>query len=368
MGRKNRKKSVAKVLEESLIKRVVNNYWYTLSNNDYQYSDVEVFIRAVKFSEGRVNEGTPRAYRDIALDFLTENFGIGFNGNDLKSITGALEYFYAHREQKSYKVAMMFICLNPLYWPFAKDAIEGSNKFFLPGHKVDHFLWSDMPQEVSYGATVFPTEPVVWPLPTLFRYHLFLQQEDKLKDYDYVFYCDIDMKWVNIVGDEILCDGLTVAPHPMYYLQDKFVPPYDHHPESSANVDTPGFVYVENNQPKFRQMYAAGGFQGGKTPVFIEAMKKMKEMIDSDFMKNYTARWNDESHWNAYLWKYPKNEKNFVYLTPAYVYPDSLIEDYYVKLWGRNFKPKLITLTKKFSTTQSAGEAIAKNLEEMKGL
>ena len=159
------------------------------------------------------------------------------------------------------------------------------------------------------------------------------------------------MLFKNIVGDEILCEGLTVAPHPMYYLQDKFVPPYDHNPQSAANVDVPGFVYSEGGKVKFRQMYAAGGFQGGKASVWIEAMKKMRDMIDADFLINYTPRWNDESIWNAYLWKYPKDEKNFVYLTPAYVYPDSLIgpDGYYEKIWGRNFKPKLVTITKSFS-------------------
>ncbi len=81
-------------------------------------------------------------------------------------------------------------------------------------------------------------------------------------------------------------------------------------------------------------------------------MKVMREMIDEDFTKNnYIPIWNDESAWNKYLFLNPPT----VYLTPSYVYPDSLNTAYYQKLWGRNYVPKLITLTKKFSLTQEGG-------------
>jgi hypothetical protein len=90
-------------------------------------------------------------------------------------------------------------------------------------------------------------------------------------------------------------------------------------------------------------------------------MKEMKKNIDKDFTNNYIAIWNDESHWNAYL---AKNEPEVV-LTPSYIYPDSLIDDYYVKIWGVNYQPKLMTLTKKFSTSSEGGTAVNEMLKSL---
>ena len=201
---------------------------------------------------------------------------------------------------------------------------------------------------------IFPTEPIEWPMPTLMRYHLFLQQEEKLKDYDYIFYIDVDMRVTDWIGEEILGNGLTAAQHPMYALRTSYQPPYEPNHESSAYIHRPGRIIEENGQKRFEQLYYAGGFQGGKTEDFIKAMKVMRGNIDRDFGINYVARWNDESHWNKYLFENPPT----VVLSPSYIYPDSLVQDYYVKLWGRNYSPKIMTLTKSFSATKEGGAAV----------
>ncbi len=83
-------------------------------------------------------------------------------------------------------------------------------------------------------------------------------------------------------------------------------------------------------------------------------MKQMKGMIDKDFAMNYIPIWNDESIWNKYLFDNPPS----VVLSPSYIYPDSLIKEYYEKVWGCSYEPKLITLTKKFSVSSDGGEAV----------
>jgi histo-blood group ABO system transferase len=104
-------------------------------------------------------------------------------------------------------------------------------------------------------------------------------------------------------------------------------------------------------------MYWAGGFQGGKTKPWIKAMKAMRKLIDADLSKSYIPIWNDESAWNKYLSENPPS----VMLNPSYVYPDSLIKEYYEpKVWGQSFLPKIITITKQFTTSKEGGEAVAK--------
>lgn len=354
------------------------------------------------------------------------------------------------------KIALLFICLNPPYWPFLKDVIEDARKNFLTNHQVDFFTWSDMPEldskefdsvinslpteeaikelnnqagalseaqaisrqlppaakriselvvdpqvrkicsqmiALSEGLdavkgpdvnrlqsqetvrssvewlrnakdiTIFPTEPVQWPYPTLMRYHLFLQQEEKLKDYDYVFYLDADMRIVDTVTEEILGEGLTMAEHPMYSLRREYVPPYEPNSQSTAFIPRFGAVIsTPDGKPWFKPFYAAGGFQGGTSESFITAMKEMRKNIDKDFNNNYTAIWNDESHWNKYLYGYGGQLK---VLSPSYIFPDSLIEEYYKKTWGTTYKPIIVTLTKKFTTSKEAGADLKNRLSTM---
>lgn len=315
-------------------------------------------------------------------------------------------YLATHKEdrQKKYKVALCLICVNPTYWQFAKPLIDGAKRFFLPGHQTDFFLWSDIPESdfskaekeaidktlavsspekhgeriaeiqkafkeleenrKNLRATVFPIEPVEWPMPTLMRYHLLLQQEETLKEYDYIFYCDIDMAFVNIVGDEILGSGLTAVQQPMYAVRKEYWPPFEPNEQSSAYIKRPGRVIMENGRPRFMPLYYAGGFQGGTSKSFIEAMKVMRKNIDDDFAKNYVAIWNDETHWNTYLFDNPAE----IILTPSYTYPDSLIKEYFEPMWGQSYQPKLVTLTKKFSFQAGAGEHLKKILTETKPL
>lgn len=260
---------------------------------------------------------------------------------------------------KKIKIGILCICLNQPYWIFAQEMLWGLDTFFLKHHTIkdkyetEFMIWSDMPIE-NFKGKVFPTEPVEWPLPTLLRYNLFLQQEEYLKNFDYLFYIDVDMKIVDWIGEEILGEGLTAAQHPMYALRQGYYPPYEPNSESTAYIKLSGRIIEEEGKKRFEPLYFAGGFQGGKTDDFIKAMKVMRENIDIDFNKNYIARWNDESHWNRYLYENPPS----VVLSPAYIYPDSLLAEYYYKIWGRNYSPKIMTLTKAFTTTSEGGQAV----------
>ena len=320
-------------------------------------------------------------------------------------------------EQKKIKVGVVCITLNPPYWEFANEMLWGLNTFFLKHpsirdkYDVKLMLWSDIPenpneiaeklalylasrgemqtsiinesqvqflakgdqkQEIDKiiqcvisirhrGATIFPTEPIEWPMPTLLRYNLFLQQEEQLQDFDYIFYVDVDMKIVDWIGEEILSAGLTAAQHPMYALRQTYIAPHEPNPNSKAYIKLPGKTIEENGKKRFQPYYYAGGFQGGKTEFFIKAMKVMRKNIDDDLIDSYIARWNDESHWNKYLYDNPPD----IVLNPGYIYPDSLIAQYYIKAWGRNFSPKIMTLTKPFSVTKEAGAEVSAHMATM---
>lgn len=357
----------------------------------------------------------PEDFTRIANNFYNSK-GMDSKAERINVDADFVNYFHTHQEtlKKKYKVAFVFICLNPLYWEYAPEMVATAKQFFLPGHDTDFLFWTDIPEKdadvnqriteefkkffiqmggdinnknlfyqdviingrqmniqniiqkvtdlrKTKGVTIFPTESVEWPYPTLLRYNLFLQQEEKLKDYDYIFYCDTDMRFVDVVGDEILGNGLTAAPHPGYYIPKELYPPYEPNELSASYIKRPGRIVQENNKPRFRPEYYAGGFQGGKTKLFIEAMKACKALIDTDLKMKYIPIWNDETAWNKYLSENPPD----IMLTPSYIYPDSMIDEYYVpKVWWRTFQPKLVTLTKWFSISKEGGEAVAKMIQK----
>lgn len=266
------------------------------------------------------------------------------------------------------KVALCMIAINQLYWDYARQCIEDCRKNFLPHHKVDFFVWSDMPADYLPNVSLTETEPVSWPAPTLMRYHLFLQKEEELSKYDYVFYLDADMRVVDKISDEILGQGLTAAPHPGYEVKPLYIPPLEPNKNSTAYIPRLGRMKVgPDGKERFFPFYAAGGFQGGVAREFLSAMKCMKDRIDKDFQNNYVAIWNDESHWNKYLFDY-QNEEDFgaapkerhiTFLDVSYIYPDSLIKELYEPiLWGKSYTPKIITLTKPFTTSKQAGSEL----------
>lgn len=289
--------------------------------------------------------GVPEFMRLVNNFYQRNNLNVPI---DRVGIDIGLSNYLANEQQqldKRFKVAVCFICVNEPYWEYAKQVMDSARQYLLPGHDVDFLLWTDMPKEHAkdLNATLFEIEPETWPMPTLLRYSVYLQQEELLKKYDYIFHCDIDMLFVNIVGDEILTSGITAAQHPMYALDKSFWPPYEPNMGSEAYIPRPGMVIQDKGQPRFMPLYFAGGFQGGKSDVWIKAMKDMKKMINKDLGKNYIPIWNDESIFNRYLFDNPPTQV----LTPSYIYPDSLIEEYYVPRWGVRYEPRIVTLTKK---------------------
>ena len=288
--------------------------------------------------------------------------------NIFAQVVRLYEYFYAPLIQEVLQglsnQGVVFKREGMKHWiESAKPLTETDMTLFYEAIKqILNHACSDM-EETLKGATLIETEPIEWPHPTLMRYHLFLQEE-KLKDYDYIFYMDADMRVVAKVSDEIIGKGLTAAQHPMHALRKQYIPPYEPNPNSTAYIKRPGKVVIEENgKPRFMPYYYAGGFQGGTAKEYLKAAHTIKGSIDKDFNNNYIAIWNDESHWNKYLSDY---RGDLVVLSPSYVYPDSLIKEYYEPIWGCSYEPKIITLTKPFSLSFEGAEEIQKFISEHK--
>lgn len=213
------------------------------------------------------------------------------------------------------KVGLLLIATED-YLPFAERLIESAQRHFVPGHELRPFVFGE---EELRGRVGFPAA-------TLYRYHVFTEQADRLDGLDYLFYCDADMLFVDTVGDEIL-GRLTATLHPGYVGVRGT---YENRPESSAYVG-----------PGEGEQYYCGGFNGGRREDFLALADTIRERIDEDDGRGIVAVWHDESHLNRYL----ADSSPEIVLDPSYCFPE-VVHEHYLRLWREPYVPKLVALDK----------------------
>ena len=188
------------------------------------------------------------------------------------------------------------------YDRFVPDVVESARQFFLAGCNVSILLFADAEPPDGLVDEWFRIDHEPWPGPTLHRYHHLLTARETLLQHDYVFYVDVDCRFIGPMGREILSDLTAVIGQSVgSMLADTWN--YERRACSTAKM--------------FRgdgRFYYIGGFQGGRSSRYITAMEAMQRNIDQDAARGVTARWHDESHWNRYLAHYPPG----VSLPPMY--------------------------------------------------
>jgi|694.fasta_scaffold10766_6 histo-blood group ABO system transferase len=218
------------------------------------------------------------------------------------------------------KIGLLIIGTNK-YTQFLQRLITSADKHFLTDKDVTYFIFTnkdDFTIETNRNVVMVPVEHKPWPFMTLYRYKIFTQNSDFLKDMDYLYYCDADMLFVGDFGDEILGE-LVATQHPGFYGR-RGTP--EHRPQSLAYVG-----------PNEKMQYFAGGFNGGSKNGFLKMAKEIDKNIDIDFNNGVVAIWHDESHMNRYFINNPPT----IILSPSYCYGE---------LMNIPFEKKLLSLDK----------------------
>ena len=207
------------------------------------------------------------------------------------------------------KIGLLVIATNK-YIEFVGPLWESAKKFFLKNHDVSMFVFTNQP-EVPEGTTRVEHQHTPWPGPTLLRYHCFSKNKAVLKDMDYLYYCDADMRFEQDVGEEVLGD-LVATKHPGFWDKpEEFIYQSRERRRESMAYMAPG----DGNG-----LYFAGGFNGGKRDKFLSMCDELSFCVDQDKAKGIVAVWHDESHLNRYL----SVHKPTVILSPAYCYQEEL--------------------------------------------
>ena len=200
------------------------------------------------------------------------------------------------------KVAVLNVATGG-YVELAENLHKSLNENFMTDHDVDIFLFTDSDKDFGENVKKYQIERKGFPGDTLYRYHYFLLAEDALKDYDFLFYLDVDLNVEKPIGEEIVAD-IVACEHPGFYRRSN----------GTFERRTISTAYVP---PQMYHPYYCGGVQGGRPEFYLEAARMMKARIDTDDKNSVMAVWHDESHWNRQLKEFPPT----LVLDPRYCYP-----------------------------------------------
>jgi hypothetical protein len=206
------------------------------------------------------------------------------------------------------------------YIDFIPDLIKSSEENFLKKHKKTYYIFTDSELDIKIkGVNIVKIyqEKLGWPYDTMMRFHMFLSIEKEIKNTDFTFFLNANMKFLNEVSEEVFPSRknsfFTGVKHPGFFKSDISQMPYEKRKGSN--------FYVSEEKNKNR-MYYQGCFNGGTTSKWIKMCKLLSNKIDEDLRSNIIPIWHDES---AINWYFSNIEINS--LEPNYALPEQILDD-----------------------------------------
>jgi len=216
-------------------------------------------------------------------------------------------------EEKNMKIAVLYICTGH-YRKFFEGFYTSAKKYFLPSAERHFFVWTDgtLDDLMVYDSsdtglndavksfsdvTVIHRECAGFPDDSLFRFEMFLEVEDQLGKFDYIYFINANAQFLKPIGAEILPDetGLAMGRWPKRDHQNPVLYPYERNRKSLA--------YVEPCKPPY--IYYMGGLNGGTSSAYLEMVRILAMNIRDDYSRGIVAKVHDESYINAYLRSHP---------------------------------------------------------------
>ena len=220
------------------------------------------------------------------------------------------------------KVAILYICTGR-YAQFFDGFYKSAEQYLLQGIEKRYFVFTDQEQLIEADNVELLIRPCRgFPEDSLFRFDRFIEIKDKLKDYDYTFFFNANMRFVAPVGEELLEERLTAVLHPGYYDKPEWRYPYERNKQSKA--------YIPAHEDDY--YYYMGSLNGGKTEDYLALAETCSQHIHEDWEQGIVACYHDESHLNRYL-----REHSCKPLSPAYAY---------IEGEELPFEPKILLLDK----------------------
>ncbi|XP_037676301.1 histo-blood group ABO system transferase 1-like [Choloepus didactylus] len=185
------------------------------------------------------------------------------------------------------------------YIIFLRLFLESAEKNFMVGHRVNYYIFTDQPDLVPRLTLQKHRQMVVlqvrnysrWQDVSMHRMEMIsnFSTQRFLHEVDYLVCVDVDMKFNDHVGVEIL-SSLFGTLHPGFFGFSRNSFSYEHRPHSQA--------YIPKNRGDF---YYTGAFFGGSVREVYRLTKACHQAMTVDEANGIEAVWHDESHLNKYL-------------------------------------------------------------------
>ncbi len=209
------------------------------------------------------------------------------------------------------KIGLLIIATNK-YTQFLSNLIKSADEYFLKNHEVTYFIFTNQNLNIETQRNIQKTyvEHREWPWMTLGRYHIFSKNRELFQNMDYLYYCDVDMLFVDEIEDVILGDRVATI-HPGYIGR-----------RGTPETNPKSLACVHSNED---MQYFCGGFNGGSMIEYLKMSEQIAHNIDIDLTNNIIAIWHDESHINRYF----IDNKPTKILDSSYCYPEQVCDLYY---------------------------------------
>ncbi|KAM3911616.1 histo-blood group ABO system transferase-like [Leptodactylus fuscus] len=226
-----------------------------------------------------------------------------------------LDILNAQLAQRKVRVGITVFAIKK-YTVFVSTFVDTAEKYFMVGHKVTYYVFTDRVSDIPMVELAEGRQMVVLRVPTYQRWQdVTMRRMEMLRDYsrqrfidevDYLVCVDVDMRFSDEVGVEILSD-LFGTLHPGMYGLPRESYTYERSPQSEA--------YIPLDEGDF---YYAGGFFGGNIEEVYKLTNFCHNAMMTDKAKNIEAIWHDESYLNKFF-LYHKPTK---ILSPEYLWDD----------------------------------------------
>lgn len=193
------------------------------------------------------------------------------------------------------KIAVLYICTGK-YNLFFPDFYLSAKQYLLLEAAKTFFVWTD---DISIGDELSDVQIIEkkcegFPSDSLFRFEMFMQVKEQLKSFDYIYFFNANVLFLQPIGHEILPDGSGLAmgiwPRARE-RQPRWMLPYERNKKSLAYIAPYGKDYI----------YYMGGLNGGRAETYLDMIHTLCNNIRDDYSRGIIARVHDESHINAYM-------------------------------------------------------------------
>ncbi|KAM7150501.1 histo-blood group ABO system transferase 1-like isoform 3-T3 [Macrochelys suwanniensis] len=214
----------------------------------------------------------------------------------------------------------------PQYVRFIEGFLSSANKFFLSGHRVNFYLFTDHPEKVPSMKLAPEKRLFIIPVQNYSRWQdISMNRMDIISSHirsrwryevDYLYSMDIDVQLFEHIGVEII-DTLVGTISSWQYTKPRENNSYERRPESRAAIPS--------GEGDF---YYAASFYGGSVSEVYKLTTACFKGVTEDRASGIEAKWHEESHLNKYL-LYHKPTR---LLSPEYYWDEELIRPRIVKV------------------------------------